>query len=481
MHLEGGDKSHLVRHPGDSIHPPEVVHHPAGPSQPAQGEFGFVELVVDLVPVVLPEMSQGRGSLFELLDAFGLALHMLAGERREPFLAGESAVRRPRDLATPPEVGRQLGIGGIERGQELVIAVVGLAVGFFVPGSNLVGVAGTPIEVIDPRGCQHGGIGRQMHPLREERVDEAGRVAAQERAPHRHRRCVVGPVADHPHLVAAFGPIQDVPRKPTPGEAFAVERLDADLAHARAAGLVADDAHAVDVVLERDDPDPPLLAGDREDVPFQIAAEPLAAPEVGPHGQVLEVAVESAQAQLPGYDSPRSGSIDHEVALQGTGRSVVAPGYRDRAAVRTHPDVGYLVFLSDIGAALAGGVQQNLIVFGSSHLIRVVVDPGRGPGGGEGKGPRRLLGTPDKGRGTLPDEIRRLDPVHHAESVQNRHGAGQKRFAEPVAGELLPLEHDHVAPQLPEAERRHAAGRPAAHHDHRVARLRLHRRVFLKR
>ena len=205
MDLEGRYQPHLVRYPGDPGHPPEFLHQLTGPAQPAQRELGPVELVGDLVPVVLPEVGQGRGSRLQLIDALRAGFHLLAGERGEPVLAGKPAVLRPGDLAVPPERGIQRGVGGIERRQELVITVVGLPVGRFVPAVDLIRVLRRAVQVIDARGRQHRRVGRQMHALGEQRVDEAGRVAAEEGAAQGQRRGVVGPLAYHPHTAGRLG------------------------------------------------------------------------------------------------------------------------------------------------------------------------------------------------------------------------------------------------------------------------------------
>src|SRR4029079_5983425 len=74
-------------------------------------------------------------------------------------------------------------------------------------------------------------------------------------------------------------------------------------------------------------------------------------------------------------------------------------------------DVGDFVRLADIGAPLGAGIEQNLIEFGPGHLVRMVEDPGRSPGGGKREGPWRAVAAPEERGGPLDGKLRYFDLV----------------------------------------------------------------------
>ena len=108
--------------------------------------------------------------------------------------------------------------------------------------------------------------------------------------------------------------------------------------------------------------------------------EPLAALVVGPDRHVLEVLIKLPHFQLLGDDATGPRGVDDKIALQRATGVTVFPTHDDGTAVAVGLYADDFVLLADIGTALAGGVQEDLIEFGAGYLVGVVVHPRSGLG-----------------------------------------------------------------------------------------------------
>ncbi|GAA3407950.1 hypothetical protein GCM10018952_03310 [Streptosporangium vulgare] len=129
-----------------------------------------------------------------------------------------------------------------------------------------------------------------------------------------------------------------------------------------------DEADAVDVAAERDDPVPPVEGGDHVDAAPGGAGEQGATLVVAPDGDVAEDVVRPPVAEVLGGEhagTPRG--VHHEVGRGLPETPVVRPLHTHGALV-VEEDLLHLGALDHLDALVGGVPEQDVVEVGAVHL-----------------------------------------------------------------------------------------------------------------
>ena len=223
---------------------------------------------------------------------------------------------------------------------------------------------------------------------------------------------------------------------------------------------VASDADTRRPVLERDRPEPPVLAPKDDDVPAAVTVLAGHALEVREHRDLLQVVQRLSQPQLPGDDVGLAGRIREVAGGDSLPRRI---GYGNLVR-RVEVDLAGVKSPPDRGAGRLGVIQQERVEVAALHLVghRATLGP-------QGVRERESVTSPIRTQHELRAVLRlerairqRLGQTH---LVAQPDALGQQRLADLERRSIGSVDHQDRQPVGGEQVGKRAPGRPRPEDD----------------